>query len=82
MKMTDQQLADLRQAAKLASSLPEINQEIDGMTRTTMQQAFGEIRMSTLTPEKAMSYLMELYSYHRLNKRFETKAALAATVTH
>ena len=31
MKMTDQQLAELRQAAKLASSLPEVTQEIDGM---------------------------------------------------
>lgn len=82
MKPTDQQIEELRRAAKLASSMPEIEHEIAGMQATTMSSAFADIRNGTLTPEKAMAYLMELYSYNRLTKRFETKAALAASVTH
>lgn len=81
MKPTDAQIEEMRRAAKLASSMPEIEHEINGMQNTTMTQAFAAIRDGTLTPDKAMSYWMELYSYHRLTKRFETKAALAASVT-
>jgi hypothetical protein len=80
-KPTDKELADMRSAAKLASSFPEIEHEIDGMSRSTMLSVFADIRNGTLTPDKAMSYWMEMYSYSRLIKRFETKAALATKVT-
>lgn len=79
--LTAKQHAELREAAKLASSMPEISHEIDGMSKTTMQSVFADIRNGTLTPDKAMSYWMEMYSYSRLMKRFETKAALAAPIT-
>ena len=79
--MNVRELEDLRVGAKLASSLPEITAEIEGMRSTVMVKAFNKISNGVLTPDEALSYWMELYSYSRLQKRFETKAAIADRVT-
>lgn len=80
-KMSEQEIMRLRSAAKLASSLPEISTEIQHMDATVLGSAFKQIRDRTLTADQALSYLMELYSNHRLLKRMEQTAAEAANVT-
>jgi hypothetical protein len=77
MKLTEKQTHDLRVGAKLASSLPEIEEAITRMQEQTMGRVFGHIRGATLTPEMALSYWMEMHSYTRLLKGFQTSAALA-----
>lgn len=72
---------DLRRAAMLEDALPEVGQEIDGMMRTTMAHVYKLIRDGGLTPDKAMSYWMEMYGYDRLRKRLTDKAAAAKAVT-
>jgi hypothetical protein len=74
---TPAQLAELRQAAKLSSSLPEINVEIDKMIKTLTTSVYQAIRKGELTPTEALAYWMEMYSYERLRTRLE-KAALPA----
>lgn len=80
-QLTPEEILALRSAAKLASSLPEITSEIKGMDDTVINRAFGDIRKGTLTPERSMAYLMELYSNNRLLKRMEHSAAAAANIT-
>lgn len=74
---TPAQLAELRQAAKLAANLPEINQEIDKMIKSLTVTVYQLIRHGELTPDKAMAYWLEMYSYDRLRTRLD-KAALPA----
>lgn len=81
ISLTEAEASALRRSAYLADSLPEVNRELDGMTRSTMTKAFKAIRAGTLTPQEAMSYWMELFSYDRLSARLNEQAAVARTVT-
>lgn len=80
-QMTEKEILALRNAAKLAASLPEITAELAAMDATVIGKAFADIRNGSLTADRAVSYLMELYSNNRLRKRMEQSAAEAANVT-
>lgn len=80
-EMNEKEIHDLRVGAKLASGLPEISEEIASMIATTKNNVYAKIRSGTLTPQEALTAWMEMFSYDRLLKRFETKAALAGQVT-
>ncbi len=79
--LTEAQDFEARRAALLGESLPEVAVEIDTMMRTTMGHVYKLIRDGGLTPDKAMSYWMEMFSYDRLRKRLTDKAASAKAVT-
>lgn len=79
---TPAQIEALREAAGLASVMPTIETSIDGMERSVRTLVFQAIAKGELTPEKAMSYWVEMYSYHRLRTRLNTTAAQASTVVH
>lgn len=66
---------ELRMKARLASSMPEIENEIGAMRRTVMTRAYADIRAATLTPDKAMAYWFEMFSYERLENRLRDSAA-------
>lgn len=78
---TPQEVLDMRAKALLASSMPELGREFEGMRRSTMTKVFQLIRQGQLTPDQAMSYWMEMYSYDRLESRLRSQAAGAAAVT-
>lgn len=69
----------IRDAAFLQSIMPTVTEEIDQMTKTVMFGVFQKISKGILTPQEAMSYWMEVYSYHRLNKRLDSRASFANT---
>jgi len=77
---TPAQVESLREAAYLSTVMPSIDAEIDGMEKTVHVAVYEHIRKGTLTPEAAMNYWMELYSYHRLRHRLTDKAATANTI--
>lgn len=76
---TPAQVQALREAAGLASVMPTIEGQIEAMERSTRHTVFQLIGKGELTPEKAMSYWTEMYSYHRLRTRLNTQAATAST---
>lgn len=75
-ELTPQQLADLQAAQAISEVLPQLEDEIDKMSQSKMADVFRQINENILTPELAMSYWLEMYAYHRLNKRLVTKAAM------
>ena len=79
--LTEARDYELRRAAMLSDAMPEVGEVIDAMLRTTMATAYKLIRAGTLTPEQALSYWMEMFSYDRLRKRLTDKAAAAKAVT-
>jgi hypothetical protein len=79
-QMTPEEVENLRIAADLQSVLPSITTEIDAMTRSVMNRVYIAIGKGELTPEEAMSYWMEMYSYHRLAGRLNTRAEMANQV--
>lgn len=79
--LTEAQDHEARRAALLGESLPEVAVEIDAMMRSTMLGVYKLIRAGSLTPDQALSYWMEMFSYDRLRKRLTDKAASAKAVT-
>lgn len=80
-EMTPEQIEQFRIAADLQSVLPSITTEIDAMAKSVMNRVYMAISKGELTPEEAMSYWMEMYSYHRLAGRLNTRADMANQVT-
>lgn len=81
-KLSDAEIHKLRAAAKLASSMPEIADEVDKMIKSTQNKVFMKINKGELTPDQALSYWMEVFSYVRLLQRFETNVAVADQITN
>lgn len=81
-KLSDAEIHQLRVGAKLASSMPEIADEVDKMIKSTQNKVFMKINKGELTPDQALSYWMEVYSYVRLLQRFETNVAVADQITN
>lgn len=79
--LTEAQDHEARRAALLNESLPEVAVEIDAMMRTTMLGVYKRIRDGALTPDQALSYWMEMFSYDRLRKRLTDKASSAKAAT-
>lgn len=75
--LTEDEDRSVRRAAFLQDALPEVDYEIEGMVKTTKSKAFKAIREGSLTPEQALSYWMELFSYDRLQNRLKQKANAA-----
>ena len=80
-RMNPQNVELLRKAANIASAMDDIMPEIDKMMETTMSQVFMKIGKAELTPEDALSYWYEMYSYHRLANRLRSQAKMAEQVT-
>lgn len=80
--LSEAEIRKLRTAAKLASSMPEIADEVAGMVKATQNKVFMKINKGELTPDQALSYWMEVYSYVRLLQRFETNVAVADQITN
>jgi hypothetical protein len=78
---TLQEIADLRAAASIQHVLPEILSEIEAMEQSTRTQVFGKLRAGTLTPQEALAYWMEVFSYQRLRTKMTSKAELANKIT-
>lgn len=80
--LTEDEDRSVRRAAFLQDALPEVDYEIEGMVKTTKAKAFKAIREGSLTPEQALSYWMELFSYDRLQSRLKTRATAAQSETN
>lgn len=80
-RMNPQEIERLRKAANIASVLPDLSPEIEKMQESTMSQVFGKLSKGELTPEEALSYWYEMYSYHRLSNRLRVVASTAEQVT-
>lgn len=80
-ELTPEDVEQLRLSAELQSVLPTITGEIDAMSKSVMNRVYIAISKGELTPEEAMSYWMEMYSYHRLTGRLNGRAKLADQVT-
>lgn len=74
---TPTELAEFRAKARLASSMPEIETELDKMRHVLTNKVYGAIRGGTLTPERAMAYWLEMFSYDQLERRLKGQAAEA-----
>lgn len=79
--ISPEDLVTIRSSAKLSGILPELQAELDGMSKTVMQQMFAAIRRKTLTADEALNAWMELYSYNRLLTRMSQRANIANSVT-
>lgn len=75
--MTPAQLMELRKAQSIAQVLPDLDDTIKHLQQVTIRRATEEVRAGTLTPERAMSYWMEMHSYQRLNANLASIAAQA-----
>lgn len=76
-EINESNLAAVRQSAKLSSSMPEIEYEITAMEATAQNKVFQALRSGKLTPDMAMNFVMELYSYSRLRLRLKEKASIS-----
>lgn len=70
-----------QKAVVMQEAKPYLEEELDKMIKSCQTEVYNRIRKHTLTPEDALSYWMEMYSYARLNTRINDAAAPAADVT-
>lgn len=66
-------LAAIQAAQKLEPVLHIIDEELAALNKVVMLNAAKEIRNGTLTPDKAMNYLMEVHSNNRLIQRLQSR---------
>lgn len=71
---TPEEIFELRESAALQEVLPTVQKQIDNMKRSAEMRVFKDIREGSLTPDAALSYWMEMYSYSRLSIRLSEQA--------
>ena len=64
----------------IASILPFVETELDGMMHTVQVQVFAAIRKGTYTAEMGDNAWREMYGYYRLMKRLGTTARIGQHV--
>lgn len=74
--MKPEELAEIRNGARVANMLPYVEDEIERMQKTLKTKTFELVRKGELTPERAVHAWMELYSYDRLLRTFRTKVKM------
>lgn len=74
---SETELIDMRRGLKLAHSMAEIDDEIEDMVSFCIGQICHKAGRGALTPDEALSYCMELYSYQRLRQRLQKKVDAA-----
>lgn len=79
--MNPENVRKYQKAVALQEAQPYFLEEIDKMINTCQLAVYTKIRKGELTPEDAMAYWMEMYSYARLNTRIKEAVAPANDVT-
>lgn len=74
-----QQLQTISSGAAIATLLPHIQTELNGMKSSVEIRMYSEIATGKLTPDSAYAAWQELYSYHRLLKRLETRVNIGTS---
>ncbi len=64
----------------IASILPFVETELDGMMRTVQMQVFAALRRGDYTPEMGDNAWREMYGYYRLMRRLGTTARIGQHV--
>ncbi len=67
-------------SSHIASILPFVETELDGMMRAVQVQVFAAIRKGTYTAETGDNAWREMYGYYRLMKRLGTTVRIGQHV--
>ncbi len=67
-------------SSHIASILPFVETELDGMMRTVQVHVFAAIRKGTYTAEVGDNAWREMYGYYRLMRRLGTTARIGQHV--
>ena len=67
-------------SSHIASILPFVETELDGMMRAVQVQVFAAIRKGEYTAEMGDNAWREMYGYYRLMKRLETTVRIGQHV--
>ncbi len=71
-----EELDKISEGSYIAGVMPYVRAEIEGMIKTTRTRIFTAITSGSYTIEQGDSAWRELYAYHRLLKRLETKVRM------
>lgn len=69
--MKPEDLTKVRDGAIIANFLPYIEKELETIETGIRSKAYIMLGDGSMTPEAAMYFWMELYTVHRLRKRFQ-----------
>jgi hypothetical protein len=77
--MKPEDLAKARDGARLASALPYLEKELDGLDAVTLNKAFMALNKGELTGGLAVQLWVELAATDRLRKRLATIVKVGLT---
>lgn len=75
-----QDMAKIIIAGRISSAMPDLEEELEVMQKTTKNKAFQLIKKGALTGDEAVNLWHEMHSYDRLLQRLRSRVNMGASI--